>query len=342
MLKSLRIILFASLTVMVATGTTGSRPLSLARFQDMGVVAPSADDPLSVMTYNVRGLPWPIAWGRADALAQIGDRLAALRRAGRQPHILLLQEAFTPEARAIAARAGYAHVVAGPDRRMRGPAPVSARDRTYLARARWDRGEAADKQFGSGLLILSDYPILSAARLAFPAHACAGFDCLANKGALVARLAVPGMAQPVHVVNTHLNARKAAGVPIARSQRAFERQVDLLTRFVRAQVPQDAPLILGGDMNIGRDPARLFRSLGGRGHGLRRTATGRRAARAGPVAAGAGGAGGDGRARQGLAVRPRRRGPANDGRAGARAVRRSARHRAVGPCRLYVALCAGG
>ena len=81
MLKSLRIILFASLTVMVATGTTGSRPLSRARFQDMGVVAPSADDPLSVMTYNVRGLPWPIAWGRADALAQIGDRLAALRRA---------------------------------------------------------------------------------------------------------------------------------------------------------------------------------------------------------------------------------------------------------------------
>ena len=73
MLKSLRIILFASLTVMVATGTTGSRPLSRARFQDMGVVAPSADDPLSVMTYNVRGLPWPIAWGRADALAQIGD-----------------------------------------------------------------------------------------------------------------------------------------------------------------------------------------------------------------------------------------------------------------------------
>ena len=107
-----------------------------------------------------------------------------------------------------------------------------------------------------GLLILSDYPILSAARLTFPAHACAGFDCLANKGALVARLAVPGMAQPVHVVNTHLNARKAAGVPIARSQRAFERQVDLLTRFVRAQVPEDAPLILGGDMNIGRDPAR--------------------------------------------------------------------------------------
>ena len=256
MLKSLRIILFASLTVMVATGTTGSRPLSLARFQDIGVIAPMADDPLSVMTYNVRGLPWPIAWGRADALAQIGDRLAALRRAGRQPHILLLQEAFTPEARAIAARAGYAYVVAGPDRRMSGPAPFSAQDRAYLAHARWDRGEAADKQFGSGLLILSDYPILSAARLAFPAHACAGFDCLANKGALVARLAVPGMAQPVHVVNTHLNARKAAGVPIARSQRAFERQVDLLTRFVRAQVPEDAPLILGGDMNIGRDPAR--------------------------------------------------------------------------------------
>ena len=116
MLKSLRIILFASLTVMVATGTTGSRPFSLARFQDAGVTAPMADDPLSVMTYNVRGLPWPIAWGRADALAQIGDRLAALRRAGRQPHILLLQEAFTPEARAIAARAAERATAGRPGR----------------------------------------------------------------------------------------------------------------------------------------------------------------------------------------------------------------------------------
>ena len=47
--------------------------------------------------------------------------------------------------------------------------------------------------------------------------ACAGFDCLANKGVLLARIAVPGMAQPLTVANAHLNARKAAGVSVVKN-----------------------------------------------------------------------------------------------------------------------------
>jgi hypothetical protein len=255
MLKLLRTFLFASLTVMAATGTTGSRPVAYAALDGLNAVAP-ADGRLSVMTYNVKGLPWPIAWGREEALAKIGDRLASLRREGRQPHVVLLQEAFTPEAAAIARRAGYAHVAAGPDAASIAPLTATAQDRAYLAQGRWDRGEAMGKRFGSGLLILSDYPIVGQTRMAFPAFACAGFDCLANKGVLVAHLAVPGFAAPVSIVNTHLNARKAAGVSIARSQQAFARQVGLLAEFVRTQVPQGQTLILGGDMNIGGDPAR--------------------------------------------------------------------------------------
>ena len=37
---------------------------------------------LAVLTYNVKGLPWPAASGRKEALAQIGARLAAMRRKG--------------------------------------------------------------------------------------------------------------------------------------------------------------------------------------------------------------------------------------------------------------------
>ncbi|MCI4591751.1 endonuclease/exonuclease/phosphatase family protein [Sphingobium sp. BYY-5] len=255
MQKPLRALLFASLTVIAATGPTGSRRIAYAALDGLNAVAP-ADGRLSVMTYNVQGLPWPVAWDRQEALARIGNRLAAQRQSGQQPHIVLLQEAFTPEAAAIARRAGYPYVATGPDTSAISTLPATAGDRAYLTSARWDRGEGLGKRVGSGLMILSDYPIVGQARMAFPAFACAGFDCLANKGVLVAHLAVPGFATPVSIVNTHLNARKAAGVPIARSQRAFARQVSLLADFVRAQVPQGHTLILGGDMNIGGDPAR--------------------------------------------------------------------------------------
>lgn len=215
------------------------------------------DLPLSVMTYNVMGLPWPVAFGRGEALGRIADRLAGLRAQGQQPHILLLQEAFIVDPAQFARRAGYAHVAAGPDAAMRTPVPATAADRAYLAGARWDRGETAGRQMGSGLVILSDYPIMKTERMAFPAFACAGFDCLANKGVLIAHLAVPGMSAPVAVVNSHLNARKAAGVAVARSFRAFDRQAGLLADFVAAKAPQGRAVIIGGDFNIGRDRQRI-------------------------------------------------------------------------------------
>lgn len=214
------------------------------------------------MTYNVMGLPWPIAFGRDRALDQVADRLASLRVAGRQPHIILLQEAFVADPQRLARRAGYAHVAAGPDVAFRTDVPVSAEDRTFLQGARWDRGETLSRQLNSGLVILSDYPIVATDRLAYPAFACAGFDCLANKGVLIAHVRLPGLAAPLAVVNTHLNARKAAGVPVARSLAAFDRQTELLNDFVRRHVPDDRAMILGGDFNIGRDPGRIAAFFG--------------------------------------------------------------------------------
>jgi endonuclease/exonuclease/phosphatase family metal-dependent hydrolase len=226
------------------------------------VIAP-ADGRLTVMTYKIKGLPWPVASGRAEAIAAIGTRLAALRRDGRQPHILLLQEAFTQDATSIAARAGYAHAAYGPAATEASAASGGASDRRHVAQARWDRGEGVGKQLGSGLIILSDYPIVRIDRMDYPDFACAGFDCLANKGVLIAHLRVPGFARPVAVVNTHLNARKAAGVAVARSNHAFARQVALMAGFVRAQVSERQAVVVGGDMNIGGDPERAGAFFGG-------------------------------------------------------------------------------
>jgi endonuclease/exonuclease/phosphatase family metal-dependent hydrolase len=254
MFRPFRALLFAGLAALAASGST-SGGLRHGMERDIAEPIP-ADRSLSVMTYNIKGLPWPIAQGREEALGRIADRLAGLRRAGRQPHIVLLQEAFTPEARQIAVRAGYAHMAAGPDAAGPSRMTASGADIAYLDNARWDRGEGMGKQLGSGLLILSDYPITAIDRMAFPDFACAGFDCLANKGVLIAHLQVPGIDRPVSVVNTHLNARKAAGVSVGRTQQAFARQVDLMARFVADHVPAGQPMVLGGDMNIGRDEQR--------------------------------------------------------------------------------------
>src|SRR6478735_10191093 len=63
----------------------------------------SRNEPLSILTYNVHGLPWPIASNRSKSLRRIADRLAALRRMGLQPSIVVLQEAFTTDAKDIGA-----------------------------------------------------------------------------------------------------------------------------------------------------------------------------------------------------------------------------------------------
>src|SRR4051812_471043 len=65
------------------------------------------DGTLSLLTYNVEGVPWPFAWNRPPAFTRIADRLLALRRSGQAPQIVALQEAFTGEAQAIGREALY-------------------------------------------------------------------------------------------------------------------------------------------------------------------------------------------------------------------------------------------
>ena len=216
---------------------------------------PQNAEGLSVMTYNVKGLPWPAAWGRAPSLEAIGKSLAAMRERNSQPQVVLLQEAFTDHAKAIGRQAGYRHIAIGPRQAPAGDAaPLGA---SFAAQARWDRGERAGTVLDSGLVILSDYPIVRSRSLAFPQGACAGLDCLAAKGVLIAWIAVPGAPQPIAVINTHLNSRRSTHVASERADQAYVWQVDAIRRFVSANVDDATPVIFGGDFNTGEAPRRV-------------------------------------------------------------------------------------
>ena len=241
---------------------------------------------LAVMTYNVKGLPWPVAVGRGAAFDRIAARLRRMRERGGAPQVVVLQEAFTAEAQAIGAAAGYRYIVSGLPADVSTPAVMEAGDRRFAAGGRWWKGETEGKWIGSGLLLMSDYPVVAVRRMAFPTFACAGYDCLANKGALLVTLAIPGAPSPVDVLTTHLNSRRASHAAMKRSLYAYRRQVGALTAFIRAAHDPSHPLIAAGDFNVGgsaprrsallgdvqqrwaagpvRDALRSFRSAGGR------------------------------------------------------------------------------
>lgn len=211
---------------------------------------PMKPEELSILTYNVKGLPWPAALGRDDALDAIGKRLSLMRRRGVQPKIVLLQEAFTDDAEAIGRTAGYRYMVRGPSSRERlRSAPLGG---NYAEEAQWSKGETSGPVVNSGLVILSDFPIERVKTLAFPDGACAGFDCLATKGMVIAWVQIPGLDAPLAIANTHLNSRRSTHVSRTRADEAFAWQSAAIRDFVESEVESDAPIIFGGDFNAGR------------------------------------------------------------------------------------------
>jgi endonuclease/exonuclease/phosphatase family metal-dependent hydrolase len=210
---------------------------------------------ISIMSYNIKGLPWPIAFGREEAISAIGRRLGAMRPLGAQPRVVLLQEAFGDTARTLGRAAGYRHVVTGPQvSRTHVSRPLG---QVFAEGAQWIKGEESGSLIDSGLAILSDYPVIKVARFAFPEGACAGYDCLAAKGVLVAWIDVPGASEPIAIVDVHLNSRRAARVATERADRAYTWQVAAVRKFLSSVLPTGAPVIFGGDLNTGRAPARV-------------------------------------------------------------------------------------
>ena len=216
---------------------------------------PAPSGAVSIMSYNIKGLPWPIAIGREEAISAIGRRLAAMRSSNAQPRVVLLQEAFGNAANALGQAGGYRFVVTGPQvSRSREPQPLG---QPFAVDAQWIKGEESGSLIDSGLGILSDYPVIKVERYAFPEGACAGYDCLAAKGVLVAWIDVPGAAEPIAIVDTHLNSRRAARVESERADRAYAWQVAAVREFLSRVLPSGTPVIFGGDFNTGRESARV-------------------------------------------------------------------------------------
>lgn len=242
------------------TGATQGQSIGAMPTTRSADVRGSGRADVSMLTYNVHGLPWPIAPRRTAALAAIGRHLLDLHRQGKAPRVAVLQEAFTAEAKAIARTSGYRYAAFGRDKAGRYPAPLPAgvTAASLDAGAHWWKGEGVGKWTGSGLVILSDYPIVDVRQLTYSASACAGYDCLAAKGAMLATLKLPAGAL-LEIATTHLNSRHATGVDDERANRGWMVQIAELRDFIASRRNAALPLLLGGDLNVGGD---IVRRLG--------------------------------------------------------------------------------
>ena len=223
-----------------------------AAFRPIGPMKPVE---LSVMTYNVEGLPWPVRSGRGSKLKEIGRQLAALREKGLEPDVVLLQEGFRDEVDDLIELSGYPYVAKGPRKKQRDGSLLTQEDRPRYKRVKYRRkGEGWGKWGSSGLWVLSNHPINWVKSHAY--HYCAGLDCLANKGVMLVSLDVPGLPVPVEIADTHLNSKGASGVPRNRNRTAHHLQAAELGRFMETDRTPGAPLIVGGDFNVMHAPDR--------------------------------------------------------------------------------------
>ncbi len=231
-------------------------------------VRPHQPDEIMVLTYNVQELPWALVGDRGEDLEAIGQRLKQLRLISAAPQVVVLQEAFGENSPAMLKTAGYKHMVMGPDAAMPRPDPKKPLDPSFVSAISLFSGEGQAPAVSSGLIIASDYPILSVKAMPYPKNTCAGYDCLANKGVMLVRLAVPGMDQPLEVVTSHLNAGKKSGVAPERSLYAHSQQLEAFSDFLGTERTRLSPMIIAGDFNVSHSEGRLvnlratFKGLG--------------------------------------------------------------------------------
>jgi endonuclease/exonuclease/phosphatase family metal-dependent hydrolase len=207
----------------------------------------TASTTISVLTYNIEGLSWPARNDRGPDLREIAARLAAMREDGRGPDIVMFQEVFSGAAKKAVLATGYPAVISGPRRTTR---PQVSTARPLPGKARLKRGEMGFHLTGSGLALASRYPIVDVAMRAYGRRSCAGLDCLANKGIVLARIAIPGVPTPVDLYNTHMNSRGASRAPTRRNLAAHDRQALAASEFIERTHDDAYPMIFGGDFNM--------------------------------------------------------------------------------------------
>jgi endonuclease/exonuclease/phosphatase family metal-dependent hydrolase len=251
---------FALALVLLVSGCATPLPRQAMRCEDAPspALAPAADGQsvtttLSVLTYNIEGLGWPARSGRGASLRAIGDRLAALRAKGQAPDIILFQEMFSGAAKEAVAATGYPAIVTGPGRTTRARGVTKA---TLPGRSHIKRGEIGVHLTSGGLAIASRYPIVHVDRHAYGRRSCAGIDCLANKGVVLARIAIPGVPTPIDIYDTHMNSRGASRAPDHRNLAAHDRQSLEASAFIDRTHDDAYPLIFGGDFNMRHSESR--------------------------------------------------------------------------------------
>jgi endonuclease/exonuclease/phosphatase family metal-dependent hydrolase len=248
----------------------GVPQMGLARTPEISIDAETgmASTEITVLIHNVAGLPWPLSRGkrsrtldengeripidsnRPKALRQIGDTLAELRAEGREPDIIMMQEAFISAAAEIPELAGYPNWVVGPRTGDLGDKYSERATEAFIAERSFWKGEKLGKHQPSGLIIASNFPILRKYIHPFNQWECAGFDCLANKGVLVVVVEVPGVPEEVALTTTHFNSRGASGVSEQRSLTAHNLQLDEANEFLDGLDEPTLPFIWGGDLNM--------------------------------------------------------------------------------------------
>jgi len=210
---------------------------------------------IDVLTYNIEGLPFPARNNRPPYLRQIGERLAALRAEGRAPDIIVFQEVFSSAASRAVVATGYPSIVSGPGARSR---QAANEEGALPGRRRVLRGEIRPNFTNSGLVIATDYPVLNSNYVPYARGSCAGFDCLSNKGALFAEVAIPGVPGAIDVFTTHMQAQRASRVDPERFNEAHARQARELSAFAEASGSLSFPTIIAGDFNLRNNDIRFY------------------------------------------------------------------------------------
>jgi len=171
---------------------------------------------ISVLTYNVWGLPHPIGQRLEHRFKHIGQHL---RRNSLGLDLVGLQECFSEHSAIIHREANFPHIVKGP---TGGP----------LA--------------GSGLVIYSVYRVVYERGVVW--KNCNGVfdqssDCLASKGFLMVRVMIPNIGE-LDFYDLHADAGWNDGDVRARSS-----QIGQLIEFVKSEFSTN-PVIIVGDFNF--------------------------------------------------------------------------------------------
>ena len=208
---------------------------------------------IRVLSYNVNDLPWPLRKKTKKQLKIIGNDLGRRKSEGTAPDIVLLQEAFTDRSKKLLKNANYPYVIKGPGRRKSEGNLTQVQGGAKIEMKAANRGTNSKAYVGSGLYILSKYPIIERKFELF-GERCSGNDCFANKAILLGRIQLPGFKTPLDIITSHMDANKKSEASAKARLRAFKKQARIVKSFIDTfNGPRSA--IFAGDLNI-KDVAR--------------------------------------------------------------------------------------